>query len=185
MLTAYIISSLLLILFSFLVFRVIVRRDYLNKKKLSPLSAILQVLVFAIHANLTYLFVPAEWPYLPSLPDNPVLNALAFVIFGFGLAVLLISWFKLGTETSFGQDRNRLNTSGLYGISRNPQLVGYGVLLFSVVILFFSWYAVGWMILYLLVCYFMVRSEEEFLARQYGDEYVQYCNDVPRTVRLF
>jgi len=185
MLTEYLLASSVFILLCFFVFRVIVRRDYLNKQRLSRSSGLLEVLVFAVHANLMYLFIPAKWPNLPQLPENLIANILSFIVFCSGLIILLISWFNLGTETSFGHGKNELNTSGIYRYSRNPQLLGYGILLFSFVIIYFSWYSVGWMLLYLVASYFMVKSEEEFLTRRYGEGYISYCSDVPRTVKLF
>lgn len=185
MLIQFLLFSAIFILFSFLVFRVVVRNDYLKKHKLSPLSYLLEVLVFAFHANLIYLFIPVKWPDLPSLQDSPVLNIISIIFFCLGLLILLIAWFGLGTMASFGQDKNKLNTGGLYSYSRNPQLVGYGILLLSVLILYFSWYSAGWFFMYLIISYFMVKSEEEFLSQKYGEEYKKYCNSVPRIIKPF
>ena len=185
MIFRYILFSTILILFGFFVFRVFVRNDYLKKHKLTPLSYLLEVLVFAVHANLMYMFLPVKWPNFPPFPNSWFLNTLATIVFCFGLIILLIAWFRLGTGTSFGLDRNRLNCSGIYRYSRNPQLVGYGILLLSFPILYFSWYSVGWFLQYLVISYFMIKSEEEFLSQRYGDEYQRYCNSVSRIVKLF
>jgi protein-S-isoprenylcysteine O-methyltransferase Ste14 len=182
MLTKYLLVSAIFILFSFFVFRVVVRNDYLKKHKLSPISYLLELLVFAVHANIMYLFIQVKWPNLPSLPESLILNILCIVVFCFGLIILSIAWFKLGTVTSFGQDKNRLDTSGIYRYSRNPQLVGYGILLLSFVILYFSWYSIGWFLQYLIISYFMIKSEEEFLSQRHGEEYERYCNDVRRLI---
>ena len=53
MLIKYFVFSTIFILFGFFVFRVVVRNDYLNKLKLSPFSYSLEVIVFAVHANLS------------------------------------------------------------------------------------------------------------------------------------
>lgn len=185
MVIKYLLVSAIFILFGYCVFRIIVKNEYRKNFKLSPFSYVLELAVFAVHANLIYLFIPAQWPDLPSLPNNPILNTLSIIVFAFGLIILLIAWFELGTGTSFGQDKHTLNTSGMYRYSRNPQLVGYGMLLLGFVIAYFSWYAVGWFLQYLVIAYFMIKSEEEFLFTQYGEEYEQYCKDVPRIVRLF
>jgi len=185
MLFRYILFSTIFILFCFFVFRVFVRNDYLKKHKLTPLSYFLEVLVFAVHANLMYMFLPVKWPNFPSFPNSRILNILATIVFCFGLILLLIAWFRLGTGTSFGLDKNRLNSSGIYRYSRNPQLVGYGILLVSFPLLYFSWYSVGWFLQFLIISYFMIKSEEEFLSQRYGDEYQRYCNSVPRIIKLF
>ena len=178
----YLIFSGILILFSYVVFRIIVRNDYLKKQKLTPVSYLLELIVFAAHANIMYLFIPVKWPNLPSLPETMILKVIAVFLFCFGFIILIVAWFRLGTAPSFGRDRNRLNTSGIYRYSRNPQLVGYGILLTGFMFIFFSWYTLGWFIQYLIISYFMINSEEEFLSRKYGAEYKRYCKSVRRII---
>ena len=184
MLIKYLVISAIFLLFSFFVFRFVIRNDYLKKEKLSPISYLFEVLVFAAHANLAYLFLPVKWPNLPPLPESLVLNFLSLIVFCIGLLILLIAWILLGTGTSFGQDKDRLNKNGIYRYSRNPQLVGYGILLLSIFILYYSWYSAGWFSQYLIISYFMIKSEEEFLSQKYGEEYERYCNDVPRIFKF-
>jgi len=185
MLIRYLVCSLIFLLISFLVFRVIVRNDYLKKSKLSPVSYSLEAIVFVVHANLMYLFIPVTWPHLPSLPGNLTLKLFFLVMLILGLAILTIAWFGLGTRRSFGQDKNKLNTSGIYKYSRNPQLVGYGIILLGFALLFISWYSFSWLVQYIIISYFMIRSEEEFLNLTYGEEYEKYCSAVPRVIKIF
>lgn len=185
MLIKFLVCSAIFLLFSFLVFRVVVRKDYQKNSKLSPISYALEALVFAIHANLMYLFIPAKWPDLPALPENLTLKFLFLAILCLGLFILLIAWFGLGTVRSFGQDKNKLETSGIYRYSRNPQLVGYGIILIGFALLFISWYTLGWFAQYLIISHLMIRSEEEFLNLRYGEEYKKYCKAVPRIIKLF
>ena len=185
MLIKYLVCSAIFLLFSFLVFRIVVRKDYLKNSKLSPVSYSLEAIVFAVHANLIYLFIPVKWPDLPALPEDITLKLLFLAILCLGLVILIIAWFGLGTKRSFGQDKNKLKTSGIYKYSRNPQLVGYGIILLSFAILFISWYAVGWFVQYLIISYLMIISEEEFLNLSYGAEYENFCKAVPRIIKLF
>jgi protein-S-isoprenylcysteine O-methyltransferase Ste14 len=167
------------------VFRVIVRNDYLKKSILSPLSYILEFIVLAVHANLMYLFIPVKWPDLPSLPEDLTLKLLFLVILCLGPVILIIAWFGLGSGRSSGLDKNKFKTSGIYKYSRNPQLVGYGIILLGFALLFISWYTLGWFVQYLVISYFMIRSEEEFLNLRYGKEYKKYCSAVSRVIKLF
>jgi protein-S-isoprenylcysteine O-methyltransferase Ste14 len=184
MLLKYFVCSAVFISFGFFIFRVIVRRDYLKKSKLSALSYSLEVLIFALHANFIYLFIPVKWPNLPSLPDSMALKLISILIFCFGLVILIIAWFELGSGTSLGLDKKGLNSKGIYQYSRNPQLIGYGVVLFSFAVIFLSWYSVGWLFLYLVISYFMVKTEEEFLNLRYAEKYKKYCSAVPRIIKL-
>jgi protein-S-isoprenylcysteine O-methyltransferase Ste14 len=181
----YLLISIIFIFFGFVVFRIIVRRDYLRRAILSPFSYSLELIIFAIHANLMYLFIPAKWPNLPTFPDNLTLIITALIIFCFGFIILLGAWFGLGSGTSFGQGKNKLQTNGLYHFSRNPQLIGYGIMLISIPLLYLSWYSIGWLLQYLIISYFMIKSEEEFLQLRYGEEYKYYCGKVPRIIKLY
>ncbi|MBT8350177.1 MAG: isoprenylcysteine carboxylmethyltransferase family protein [Deltaproteobacteria bacterium] len=182
---AYIIISIILILLSFLVFRVVVRKDYLNKGKLSAVSYILEILIFALHANFAYVFLPVDWPDMPPFPDNRIIAYSSTVTIVVGLIILIYAFLNLGYQGSLGMDKNKLNTNGIYQHSRNPQLVGYGMVLFGFFILYSSWYSLGWFLVYLIISYFMIKSEEEFLKMKYKEEYKEYCKNVPRVIRLF
>ena len=66
----YLVFAFLLLLFAYVVFRVIVRADYLRKGKLSFISIILETLMFALHANFMYVYIPVRWPqFPPALPS--------------------------------------------------------------------------------------------------------------------
>ncbi len=181
----YIISSIILILLSFIVFRVVVRKDYLDNGRLSPVSYVLEILIFALHANFPYLFFSVDWPEMPPLPGNKTIVFWSVVTIVIGLIILLFSFLNLGYRPSLGMDKNQLKINGIYQYSRNPQLVGYGMVIFGFFILYSSWYSLGWFLIYLIVSYFMVRSEEEFLNIKYREEYKKYCKIVPRIIRLF
>jgi len=177
--------SLAFLLLAYFTFRVIIKRDYKIRSNLSTTSYVMEIIVFAIHANMFYLFIESKWPYLPQLPENLIIRLISIFIFGVGITVLLISWFDLGTNQSLGIDKNKLKTDGLYKYSRNPQLVGYGLMLFSFAFLFFSWLIIIWIIIYLIASYFMIISEEEFLETKYQQEYKAYCEKVPRGIKIF
>ena len=185
MLLRYLVFAFILILFSFITFRVILRNDYSKKGRLTFVSYSFEVLIFALHANFMYLFLPVKWPNLPSIPDNIILRIISIVFIIIGLLIVAISMSGLGYGRTMGQDKKSLNTKGLYKYSRNPQLIGYGMILIAFVALYLSWFSIGWFIMYLVISYFMIKTEEEFLTNNYGEEYQKYCNDVPRLIKLF
>ena len=182
---AYIIIAVLFLLFSYVVFRKIIRRDYKKHMKLTPISYVLEVLVFAMHANSIYLILPGQWPQLPPIPEDLLLKTVSFVLLSIGVLILLISYFSLGNKPSLGMDKNKLKTDGIYQYSRNPQLVGYGMMLLAFTILFFSWLLLFWYFQYLMISFFMIRSEEEFLTQRYGDAYEEYRKKVPRGFKIW
>jgi len=177
----YLIINSSAILFGFLVFRVFVRRDYEHKGELSKLSITLEFLIFALHTNLCYTFLPVKWPLLPALPENKILLGFGFGLIAVGLVMTLWAMSGLGFEKAMGHDQKKgLKHSGFYQHVRNPQIVFYGILLIGLTFLWPSLYALGWLLVYAAIAHMMVRTEEEHLLRIYRDEYREYCEEVGR-----
>ncbi len=169
-----------MVLFGYLVFRVVVRRDYERQGKLSAFSTVLEFLVFALHANLSYTFLPTKWPAFPSLPDNELNSALGLGILAIGLMITLWSMSSLGFHKALGQQIDTLYRSGFYQYSRNPQIVAYGLVVIGFALLWPSIYGLGWTLIYGVIAHMMVRTEEEHLARKFGSGYEDYRTEVPR-----
>ena len=180
----FLVCSALLMAAAYLVFRVVLRRDYARNQRLSWYSTLLECLIFLLHANLSYLFVPAVWPGLPILGTNPALNTTAFVIIAIGLAVVITGMTRLGFPITLGSTASTLRQSGLYSATRNPQIVGYGLVVVGYALLWPSWPALVWVLLYAVIAQLMVITEEEFLLNLYGDAYRRYCRRVPRYLGL-
>jgi protein-S-isoprenylcysteine O-methyltransferase Ste14 len=142
MLLRYLVAAFILILFSFITFRVIVRNDYSKKGRLTFVSTSLEFLIFALHANFMYLFLPVKWPNIPSIPENVILRIISIVFIIIGFLIVAISMSGLGYNRTMGQDKKLLKTNGLYKYSRNPQLVGYGMILIAFVLLYLSWFSI-------------------------------------------
>jgi protein-S-isoprenylcysteine O-methyltransferase Ste14 len=180
MLIIYLSGASLLVLFAFILFRIIVRNDYLNRGKLSPVSAFLEFVIFALHANFLYLFIPVKWPELPSLSKNSLMYYPSLLLIILGLAVVLASIIPLGYRRTMGLKSHELKKNGLYKITRNPQVVGYFSILVGLALSYPSFYALGWIIIFGIIIHMMVMTEEEYLRKIYGKEYSNYLQQVPR-----
>lgn len=177
---SFFLYSVLLLAATYLIFRVIIRRDYARRQRLSWYSTLLEVLVFLLHANLSYLFVPAAWPALPALGSNRLLNTIGFVLIAVGLAIVITAMTRLGFPITLGSAAVSLRLSGLYALSRNPQIVGYGLVIIGYALLWLSLYSLVWILLYAVIAHWMVITEEEYLLALHGEEYRRYCQAVPR-----
>ncbi len=178
----YLASALLLILAAVAVFRVMVRRDYQRHGRLTLLSSALELLVWALFMGFPYLYNPPAWVWFwrPGAPVGPLLRSVGVFCITAGLLSAFGTMFWFGLRRAFGLDVSRLVQSGPYRLSRNPQLV-FGILLIAgTAILWPSWYALGWALLYGVVGHLMVLTEEEHLRAAYGEEYDRYCAQVPR-----
>ena len=175
-----IILAILLLVLAFIIFRVIVRRDYRKKGKLGWFAAFMEFIIFAAHVNSAYLFLPVDWPSIPKLPDNRFLVILGLCLFGFGLLLVLFSMSYLGFKKAFGQKVDGLKQIGLYRMTRNPQIIFYSILIAGLAIIWLSWYSFVWVILYFIIAHWMIITEEEHLRNVFGKPYEQYCQQVPR-----
>jgi protein-S-isoprenylcysteine O-methyltransferase Ste14 len=179
---AYWIGWIATFIIGFVIFRVIVRRDYLRHGKLGSLAVISEFLIFGIHANLPYLYLDQPWPFLPPLPDNPLQRWVGLMICLIGVLATILIMARLGFGTSTGQLPPGLQISGPYKITRNPQLIAYTLALIGAGVLFPSIQTLAWILLFAAISYLMVITEEEHLLRLFGHAYQEYCQHVPRFI---
>jgi protein-S-isoprenylcysteine O-methyltransferase Ste14 len=182
----YSISVLLLVVVTFVVFRIFIRRDYQRKGRLTPLSSFLELLIWSLYMSFPYLYNPSEWAWFWS-QDVPVgaplrIIGVICIIVGLVLAFGTMLWF--GLRRAFGLEVDKLIQIGPYRFTRNPQLVGGSLLVIGAFVLWPSLYALGWVVLYGFVAHMMVFTEEEHLHDVYGEDYVRYCERVPRYLGL-
>ena len=182
MLFLYSSAVVFLLLFSVLLFRVLARRDYLNKGKLTGFTSFLEFMLFALHANIMCLFIPVKWPNLPPLSGNGYVYYLSILFIIIGLIVVFVAMVPLGFNRTMGLKSIKLKTNGLYKWSRNPQVAGYFLFLSGFVLSYISIYSIFWLVLFGIIAHLMILTEEEYLTGLYGDEYKDYCKRAPRYI---
>jgi protein-S-isoprenylcysteine O-methyltransferase Ste14 len=176
-LTIYLLSISLLLIAAVVILRIFVRRDYHRRGHLSVISSALQALLFFVYGGFPYIYLPGEWPVSHV---NLVLRVIGLTFITFGLAIILFGVFRLGILRSFGRQTGVLKETGFYRVTRNPQVLGCVLYVIGFVMLWPSWYALGWGLLFVPIIHMMVLTEEEHLLNTYGQDYQQYCNRVPR-----
>jgi len=132
------------------------------------------LLLKGLNLNVTNLFVP-----------NDFIDIIALVFLIIGTVILFLSTIKLNKDLVFGlssSETHKLQTNGIYSISRHPFYLGFIFILFSSSLFnphFFNILAFigAWIIHH----YIMIR-EEQFLSSQYGKEYMQYTKRVNRYI---
>jgi protein-S-isoprenylcysteine O-methyltransferase Ste14 len=178
----YLLFAFLLILFAYIVFRRIVRREYRDRGRLGPLASVAQLLVFLGYYTFPYFFNPPEWPWFWRMSGSAsqLSQLIGIVIIGLGMLVAFgtMAWFGIGK--AFGVEVEGITRQGPYRISRNPQILGGYLLAIGVFLQWPSLYMAGWVLIYALIAQWMVATEEEHLSRVFGEEYERYCSEVPR-----
>jgi protein-S-isoprenylcysteine O-methyltransferase Ste14 len=173
----YMIFYVLLLTSGFIILRFLVPRDYLKRGKLSPLIAFLQALLFFAYGGFPYLYLEKDWP---AVSVHGVVQLTGALFIFVGLSFLMYGMIRLGVNKSIGRGAQKLEQSGIYSVSRNPQAIACGLYVLGFLMLWPSWYAVGWGFLYFVLIHMMVLAEEEHLQRIHGQRYQAYCEQVPR-----
>lgn len=185
-LLAYLAAACLLLVTAWAVFRVLVRRNYQQRGRLTPLVGFLELLVWLLYVAFPTLYNPLDWWLVwfagPSVGPVLTLIGSALVVVGMGSAVAAM--LSLGMGVVMGQQAGGLKQTGWYGLSRNPQIVGGGLAVIGVALLWPSWYALGWVVIGAIIAHMMVLTEEEHLRRILGESYQTYCQRVPRYAGL-
>ena len=181
-LTVCLISALLLLVAAFVIFRIFVRRDYRQKGRLTWFSSFLEFLIWGLYLSFPYIYNPPEWVRFWSdyVPVSTLLRIIGLVCIISGLALAFITMFWFGLRRAFGLEVNELIQAGPYRVTRNPQIVGGFLLVVGSAVLWPSWYAIGWGILYLAISHLMITTEEEHLHQIYREAYRQFCQQTPR-----
>jgi len=159
------------------ILRVVVRRDYQRKGRLTALSSLSEWALGLIWASFGYYYMPADWP---NIHVGPALQITGWIFIVIASLIIILSLAWLGFHMTHGLRAEVLVQEGPYRLSRNPQAVGFCLGISGYVFLWPSWYMVMSLFLLAVLIHLMVRTEEEHLLDRHGETYRLYCEQVPR-----
>src|SRR5581483_9592596 len=99
--------------------------------------------------------------------------------------VLVLSLVSFGRSFRVGIDveaPDKLVTTGIFAISRNPIYVGFALVLVGQFLAFPNWIPLAYLVAGVLLFHRQVLREESFMRQHYGQDYAQYCRRVRRYV---
>jgi protein-S-isoprenylcysteine O-methyltransferase Ste14 len=106
------------------------------------------------------------------------------VLFCFvGLGLLLWSLLSFGQSFRIGIDLDhpdKLITGGIFAYSRNPVYVAFSSILFGQFLIFSNWILLVYLAAAVWLFHRQVLREEDYLKKQYGINYSEYCLRVRR-----
>lgn len=181
---------LIITLFLILLIAVQVIRAIIKKQKIigrPPIPVFFFILAkMLVVVNLTFLLLKGLDVDVYRI-FNPVgiIDFTALTILLLGTVVLFLSTVKLNKDLVFGlsdSDNHRLQTTGVYSISRHPFYMGFILILFSSCLFIPNYINILAYIGAWLIHHFIMIKEEQFLRLKYGDEYRQYADKVKRYV---
>lgn len=159
-----------------------VRRDYAAQGCLQRSTSNLEIVMFILHGFLLGVSYAQEVTWPPVSPYSAVV-VLGVALALIGLANLLTALRVFGPFwRMLGLNVEGLQQSGIYRRTRNPQLIGYWLMLLAIPVVWPSWYAWVSALLYWPAAHRMVTIEEEHLEVQFGEEYLEYCRQTPRYI---
>jgi protein-S-isoprenylcysteine O-methyltransferase Ste14 len=113
-------------------------------------------------------------------------NAIAWIGVGLcfiGLLVLLLSLVSFGRSFRVGIDvdqPDKLVTTGIFAVSRNPIYIGFALVLVGEFLVFPNWVPLVYLAAGVLLFHRQVLREESFMRQHYDQEYAEYCRRVRR-----
>ncbi len=179
----YLLLQLILITSSFLYYNNFIKNIYLKKGNLTLFAGISQVGVLVVHTFFLYLpnFLFTNWP---KIEVGTISFLIGSVVCSVALLILVLGIINLGAFTrTIGVNSKELTIKGIYKYSRNPQVMGYGLLLAGFGVLWPSWYIFAGLVSYFFISHKMILIEELHLENLFADKYVSYCNKTPRYFR--
>lgn len=124
--------------------------------------------------------VPSHFPILP----QTIRLAVGVVLAALGIAVII--WAKRSLANASqpslpGQPTTELVTDGAYRISRNPNYLGAVMGIFASGLVFNSvWLSVSAVLSGVILEFWMIRPEEQYLSERFSADYADYCKRVRR-----
>lgn len=142
-----------------------VREKIFNYRSYTPIPILIAVLILA--------------------EPTPATLAGGFVIalIGESLRIWAVKHAGGATRTTSGAGGSVLITHGPYAYTRNPLYLGNFTLSTGLVVMARAW--TPWMLLLFWALFFfqygmIISLEEDYLKKEFGDHYADYCKNVPR-----
>ena len=188
------VATIVLVIFFLLVLFIatIILRAIINKQQIigrPPIPVLYFILAkMLVVVNLTFLLSRGlNIGVFRIFPPAGFIDIAALVVLITGTIILFLSTFKLKSDLVFGlssSDKHKLQTNGIYSLCRHPFYLGFIFILFSSCLLVPHYLNILAFLGAWIIHHFIMIKEEEYLGRQYGDEYIQYSKKVKRYLTL-
>ena len=153
-----------------------------------------EILGYALGGMMFVLLIPTLMWWVSGMhnllaaPIARTVIALVLAVLGLSLSVWSIVYMRRKGDgnpmDAFGHEvaprTKHLMTEGPYRLSRNPMLTGSFIYYIGVCVLLWTWQALLVFGVIVVVMLVQVRSEEQRLRRDFGEEYEAYCRRTGR-----
>jgi protein-S-isoprenylcysteine O-methyltransferase Ste14 len=140
--------------------------------------------LFYILIFIAAVFIQKKIPVADVLFQYPTVK-IAGIFF-----IIIALFFMVRSLRQFIQSKNTLilikpatvlQTTGIYGISRNPMYAGITIMYLGITCLIGNWWNIIFLpLLLLIVQEYVIKHEEKYLAAEFGQQYEDYKKKVRR-----
>jgi protein-S-isoprenylcysteine O-methyltransferase Ste14 len=143
---------------------------YLSKYSILLVWAAMLVHIWGV--NLSFATVPSA------------VRGISIVLWIFGFSLLLLGRLEMGDSFRIGSPKEStgLKVHGLFRFSRNPMYVGVYSTVLAPILYTLNPVIVAAGVFIIAVHHAIVLAEEQFLQREFGAEYREYCSRVRRYI---
>jgi len=126
-----------------------------------------------------FFILPIIYSFFLPINISSVLFFIGLLIYVIGLIIGILAWFDFYTNAV-----DKLVTKGVYRVSRNPMYLCIVLIFTGTGIICVSWLFLLLTIIFTILSYILVISEEHFCLKKYGQDYRNYFNRTPRWIGL-
>lgn len=150
-----------------------------KEKKLHTVETLMSVATFSV-VIIQLLSIFFDWNIMPSGA-----RFTGFCIAGIGDIFFLISVTYMKDSWRAGipeKDKTKLVTDGIYKFSRNPAFVGFDFMYIGTLLMFFNIGTLLFSLFSILMLHLQILQEEKYMAKTFGEEYLEYKKKVFRYI---
>lgn len=150
-----------------------------KEKKLHTVETLMSVATFSV-VIIQLLSIFFDWNIMPSSA-----RFTGFCIAGIGDIFFLISVTYMKDSWRAGipeKDKTKLVTDGIYKFSRNPAFVGFDFMYIGILLMFFNIGTLLFSLFSIVMLHLQILQEEKYMAKTFGEEYLEYKKKVFRYI---
>lgn len=150
-----------------------------KEKKLHTVGTLMSVATFSV-VIIQLLSIFFDWNIMPSGA-----RFTGFCIAGIGDIFFLISVTYMKDSWRAGipeKDKTKLVTDGIYKFSRNPAFVGFDFMYIGILLMFFNIGTLLFSLFSIVMLHLQILQEEKYMAKTFGEEYLEYKKKVFRYI---
>lgn len=139
----------------------------------------IEIVLHALHSPHDLFPQPLNVRFMSADP----VKIAGLVLVSIGLITFVLAFFGFGKSWRIGIDRQRpgtLVTGGIFSITRNPIYLAFDLIFLGMFLINGTWFFMIFALLAAVACHFQILREEEFLRRQYGQDFEKYCQRTAR-----